>query len=34
MEKGYICYGVGGMTCLDHWNEFPMVNVLVCIVTH
>ena len=22
------------MTCLDHWDEFPIVSAVVCMVTH
>ena len=25
---------VGGMTCLGHWDEFPMVSAQVYMVTH
>ena len=25
---------IGGMTCLDRWIGFPIVSVLVCMVTH
>ena len=25
---------IGRMTCLGHWDEFPMVSILVCMVTH
>ena len=25
---------IRGMTSLGYWNEFPMVNTLVCMVTH
>ena len=25
---------IGGMTCLGYWDEFPIVNTLMCMVTH
>ena len=25
---------IRGMVSLDHWDMFPMVSVLVCMVTH
>ena len=25
---------IGEMICLGRWDEFPMVNALVCMVTH
>ena len=25
---------IGGMTCLSHRDKFPMVNELVCMITH
>ena len=25
---------IGGLDSLGHWNELPMVNALVCMVTH
>lgn len=27
-------FPMGGMTCLSHQNEFSMVIVLVCMITH
>ena len=25
---------IGGMVSLSHWDKFPMVSTLVCMVTH
>ena len=25
---------IGGMTCLDRQNEFPIISALVCMVSH
>ena len=25
---------IGGMTCLNRWDDFPMVRALVCAITH
>ena len=25
---------IGRMTYLDHWDEFPMMSALMCMVTH
>ena len=31
LEVVIYCLLIGDMTCLNHWNRFYVVNILVCI---